>query len=263
MPSSKRGTCRGCNRNRLIHGFGLCKRCRVNPYMVEKYGKGGDRPEGADRCRAGQADCEPSEDDASDEEGRLEFRQAEEEGGNPSPAKEEVMSQCRKVSDPYFRNRSWWDARLPRWHAKGLSDGQIARKVGCESPCVQKHRKRLGLPANREANRKRSAARNKHAHNWLPVRIRVATERWYQVGSEREADILDLLECGVCRPRDMAKLIGIDRCWVGVCIRRLVRAGLVERRGRGRTTFCVLAAGTTRKPPTLGEKIKEGQKVNP
>lgn len=41
------------------------------------------------------------------------------------------------------------------YHPKGLTDGQIARRIGCTVPPVTACRRRLGLPSQREIARKK------------------------------------------------------------------------------------------------------------
>lgn len=46
--------------------------------------------------------------------------------------------------------RSAWEPSLRHWHKKGLSDKQLAARLGWSRTCVRKRREKLGLLINRE-----------------------------------------------------------------------------------------------------------------
>lgn len=98
------------------------------------------------------------------------------------------------------------ETRLRELHAKGLTDRQIARKLGITLAAAWARRQRLGLPrnVNREVNRqhcreatRRRVKRDGHSMGQLHaghLRCEAAIRGWFGADSPSQCDILDLLQ---------------------------------------------------------------------
>lgn len=161
-----------------------------------------------------------------------------------------LAHQPRTDTGPGFR------AELRALHAEGLSDGQVAGKLGCERHTAARHRRALGLGSNRlhPAQRRRVAEATREQCRAAGVRslaeVRAAAFRRYAAASgwpadlaPREVHILEALAARgpMTRPQ-IAEAIGLP--WIGSrkslasntpggsYLASLARRGLVARLGR-------------------------------
>ena len=140
------------------------------------------------------------------------------------------------------------EADVLRWHACGLCNAAIARKIGRSPSAVGPILKRKGLRPNRRskesirastAGRLRAMAKD----NWT-VRIsreRAAAAGWPETNGPKKAAVLQaLLDHGPCRISRIRDVTGLSRFAVETHLRRLLGIGQAKKT-RGRPVLYDLA----------------------
>lgn len=151
-------------------------------------------------------------------------------------------------------------------YALGLSDGDIADRLGCTRPAVTSWRKRHGLPshARTPAHQRDVAARTCRLYGVACLAemqteqraVAAALRGWPQARTPREADLLDALERGPADAGVLAAALGVTRSRARQLLQPLVASGLVSRRHErpfrtgGRLPVYALAPGVARHAST-------------
>jgi|ERR1700721_345055 len=121
-------------------------------------------------------------------------------------------------------------------HAAGLSDRQIASRLGCSQFAVWRNRRVLKLDPNHQPGFTSEAARRCAViRNRLGLHQSAADSRWPGARTHREADVLDILSLGAATAASVARCL---RCksFVQAILLRLVKRGLLTSANVNRVT---------------------------
>lgn len=232
-PHWPRGACRHCPRAGVaVVARGLCARCYYDPAVRAAY------PSGKPTRRAWTA-LELARARAWAAEGAPLRVIAARLGRSPQAVGERLAAAGRRVGPT--RTGAAFRRRVAALHAKGLTDREIAARLGRHANTVRRARVRLGLPAAlsmAERARRGVAAQRKLydggnallAHR---ARERVAAARagWPSGTTAAGARVLAALEAGPRPAAAVAAAVGLARGSVWHQLARLRRAGAVEQLG--------------------------------
>jgi hypothetical protein len=175
--------------------------------------------------------------------------------GRSSPATVHAKAKHLKLADRHRKTAAYAE-QIRKYHARGWLDGDIARKLAVCRETVTYHRRRLGLPANRNNDRHRARVQRgvrKQCHDsgaaslvelrWQAHRLAAFYRGWPGATTPRQCDVLDLLhEHGPMTKRQIQDSLGLvldgtgparyQRPWVNELLRSLRREGLVVSLGR-------------------------------